>query len=45
MRYEQDDYNNEECFRECIEWCQKKSNLGGNMVDVAYMDKLVSIYI
>ena len=37
MRYEPDDYNNEERPMERIEWCQKFSKLGGSMVDVVYI--------
>lgn len=40
MCYNQERYNNEECLREHIEWCQKFLELGGSMVDVVYMDEV-----
>ena len=33
-------YNNEERRREHIKWCQKLVELGGNIVDVVYMDEV-----
>jgi hypothetical protein len=45
MCYEPIDYNNEEPLREHIEWCQKLLELISKMVDVAYVNMLVSIYI
>jgi hypothetical protein len=40
MRYELDEYNNEECLREHIEWCQRKLELDGSMAKVVYVDEV-----
>ena len=39
MRYELNNYKNEERLGERIERCQKFMELNGNMVDVVYMDE------
>lgn len=40
MRYESNDYDNEECLKESIEWCQKSLEHNGNMVDVVYINEV-----
>ena len=40
MCYKPDDYNNEECLLERIQWCQKFLELAGSMVDVIYIDEV-----
>jgi hypothetical protein len=39
MHHELNDHYNEEHLRECIVKCQKFLELGGNMVDVVYVDE------